>query len=98
MRKMGGNEQMTGKEYQMLASRTINQELSINQLMTHSILGMCGEVGEIQSIFQKAFQGHEIDEEKLKNEVGDLAWFIAEFCTAHKWDLDEILLKNIQKH
>lgn len=83
--------------YQMLASRTINKELTKEQMILHALHGMVGEIGELHSLHQKVYQGHAIDEEHAKKELGDLAWFIAEYCTANDWDLSEILQMNIDK-
>lgn len=93
----GEKDKMEANKYQVLAARTINKKLMDKQQLHHSLHGMSGEVGEIHSIFQKAYQGHVIDEEHLKKEVGDLLWFIAEFCTANCWDLSEIMEMNIEK-
>lgn len=88
---------MTGNEYQKLASRTINHGLSSIEKEYHALHGMSGEVGEIHSLYQKAYQGHEISEEHKKKELGDLLWFVAEYCTANGWELDEIMQMNIDK-
>lgn len=88
---------MTGNEYQALASRTINKELKVEEMIMHALHGLSGEVGEIHSIYQKAYQGHDIDENHLKKEFGDLLWFIAEFCTAEGWLLEDVMQSNINK-
>ena len=90
---------MTGNEYQRLASRTINKELTNQELEVHALHGMVGEIGEIHSIYQKTYQGHDIENEfeHLTKEVGDLMWFIAEYCTACGWYLDDIMQQNIEK-
>lgn len=88
---------MTGNEYQELACRTINQDLTVKEMEQHALHGMCSEVGEIHGIYQKTFQGHEIDDDKLKKEVGDLLWFVALFCTAKGWWLEDIEKENIDK-
>lgn len=84
-------------QYQKLAARTINKELAQPQLLWHSLFGMASEVGEIQGIFQKSYQGHEIDEVHLMKELGDLMWFVAEFATVHGWNLNSIAETNIEK-
>ena len=84
-------------EYQRLAARTMNLDLSPKEQYMHALHGMVGEIGEINSIYQKIYQGHSIDLEHLEKELGDLMWFIAEFCTAHNWRLDDICEMNIQK-
>lgn len=88
---------MTGNEYQKLASRTINQKLDDISIRTHALFGMCSEIGEIHGIHQKEYQGHPVEGEHLKKEVGDLLWFVAEYCTANNWELEEIMKQNIVK-
>lgn len=88
---------MTANEYQRLAARTINYELDDAEKAEHALHGMVGEIGEIHSIYQKYFQGHEIDIDHLMKETGDLLWFIAEYCTAHGWNLEDVMQMNIDK-
>lgn len=88
---------MTLNQYQKLAQRTINKDLFQVEKKFHALHGMVGEIGEIHSLYQKEYQGHTMDDEHLKKEVGDLLWFIAEFCTANCWDMDEIAELNIKK-
>lgn len=88
---------MNGNQYQMLARRTINKNLNGNQMKLHALHGMVGEIGEIHSIYQKEYQGHTVDSDHLRKEVGDLLWFIAEYCTAWGWNLDDIMQLNIDK-
>lgn len=88
---------MTGNEYQKLAERTINSTLANVDAEMHALHGMVGEIGELHSIYQKEYQGHEIQEEHLKKELGDLLWFIAEYCTVNGWTLEEIMQLNIAK-
>lgn len=88
---------MTGNEYQRLASRTIPDNFSMNDKEFHALHGMVGEIGELHSIYQKLYQGHEWEEEHAKKELGDLLWFIAEFCTSQQWELEEIMELNIDK-
>ena len=101
---------MTGNEYQKLAMRTndgmsarrlantINRTMSKAEQEYHALHGMVSEIGELHGIYQKKYQGHEepTDEHK-KKEVGDLLWFVAEYCTACDWSLDEIMQMNIDK-
>lgn len=88
---------MTGNEYQRLAARTIDNKLDRESVMYHALHGMVGEMGEIHSLFQKIYQGHDMDDEHLKKECGDLLWFIAEFCTARDWTLESVMEMNIEK-
>ena len=88
---------MRGNEYQILAARTINPALYDYEVEMHALHGMVGEIGELNSLYQKAFQGHEFDEMHAKKELGDLLWFIAEYCTAMNWELDDVMKLNIHK-
>ena len=88
---------MTGNEYQVLAARTINKDLTDEGQARHALHGMVGEIGELHSIYQKLYQGHKCDGEHAKKELGDLMWFIAEYCTAMNWNLDDVMQLNIDK-
>lgn len=88
---------MTGNEYQKLAARTINPNLFPEDLEEHALKGMMSELGELCGIYQKEYQGHKFDHEHAMKEIGDLLWFIAEYCTAYDWDLEDVMQKNIDK-
>lgn len=88
---------MRANDYQALAARTINRNLSTTDIASHALHGMVGEIGEIHSLYQKVYQGHQWDINQLKKEVGDLLWFIAEYCTVMDWKLDDIMWMNIEK-
>ena len=84
-------------EYQKLAYRTMNHDLTWKEQGKHALHGMVSEIGELHGIYQKTYQGHEFNEEHAKKELGDLMWFIAEYCTAHGWELDDICQMNVDK-
>lgn len=88
---------MTLNEYQKQAERTIDRDMGTQAMTLHSLHGMVGEIGEVHSLYQKMYQGHAVDKEHAKKEIGDLLWFIAEYCTAQGWELDEIAQMNIDK-
>lgn len=88
---------MNFNEYQALAARTINQLLTAGEKEYHALHGMVSEIGELHSIYQKKYQGHDDSDDHEKKELGDLMWFIAEYCTARGWWFDEIAQMNIRK-
>lgn len=88
---------MTGNEYQNLAFRTVNSSLTPEEMENHALHGMAGEVGEIHSIYQKKYQGHKISYSHLMKELGDLLWFISEYCSANGWTLEHVMEMNINK-
>jgi len=83
--------------YQEKAARTINTRNHRDEIMRHALHGMCAEVGEVHSIWQKYYQGHDINDREVMLEVGDLLWMIAEFCTANGWSMSEVAEQNILK-
>lgn len=88
---------MTLNEYQKLASRTINKELNSKENEYHALHGMVSEVGELHAIYQKVYQGHGFDLNHAVSEVGDLLWFVAEWCTAWGLSLEDVCQQNYKK-
>ena len=89
---------MTVNEYQKLAMTTLNPELSRKDVLLNGVMGLCGESGEaIDLVKKQLFQGHELDREALKKELGDFAWYLAETAWALEIPLEEILTENLAK-
>lgn len=85
-------------EYQKLAMKTLNPELSQKEVLINSVMGLCGESGEVIDIVKKWLsQGHELDKERLAKELGDVAWYLAEAATALDLPLEQIFQGNINK-
>ena len=89
---------MTINEYQTLALRTLNPELSEKDVLINGVMGLCGESGEAIDLVKKHLaQGHPLDAEKLVKELGDIAWYLAETAHAIGYSLEDILKMNIDK-
>ena len=89
---------MNMNEYQLLAKRTIPEGWHETSMIAHALHGISSEIGELHGIYQKSmFQGHDFSEEHAQKEVGDILWFIAEYCTGMGWNLDDIARLNIEK-
>ena len=89
---------MTINEYQKLAMTTLNPELSEKDVLINGVMGLCGESGEAIDIVKKWLaQGHELDRDKLKKELGDICWYVAETATALGFDLEDVMAANIEK-
>ena len=89
---------MTINEYQKLGMTTLNKELSNEQILLNGCMGLCGESGEVIDLLKKhVSQGHEVNKEKMIEEIGDVAWYIAEIAYALNVDLETVLTKNIEK-
>lgn len=88
---------MEFNEYQLKAARTINKDLTHREMRNHALYEIAAEVGEIHSIFQKSYQGHSVNLDNLKKEIGDVLWGLAELCTSYGWALEDIAALNIEK-
>lgn len=89
---------MTVNEYQKLALSTLNPELSRQDVLINGVMGLCGESGEAIDLVKKHLhQGHELDREGLKKELGDIAWYLAETAWALDLSLEEVFRGNIDK-
>jgi len=61
-------------------------------------LGMQTEAAEISDVFKKKLAyNKDIDWVNVKEEIGDLMWYIMNLCTFNNFDLEEILQTNIDK-
>lgn len=90
-------DRMTLNEYQKLAERTMNPNLTPEQTEAHALYGLSAEVGEIHGIYQKVYQGHEMDYIALTEEMGDVLWMLAELATVFGIRLEDIAIQNIDK-
>lgn len=85
-------------EYQELAMRTLNPNLDSKNILINAVMGLCGEAGEATDLVKKhLYQNHEFNKEAFIKELGDIAWYLAEACTAIDIDLEEVLKRNINK-
>lgn len=88
---------MLFEEYRKQAARTIRPDLGRGAARQHALYGIAAETGEVCSIYQKYYQGHQVRRAELKEELGDLLWMIAELCTVEGLNMDEIAQGNIDK-
>ena len=88
---------MTGSEYQKKAMRTSCVADKPLDARNHGVFGLASEAGEVAGLFQKMYQGHPIEKQHLKKELGDCLWMIAEICEACGFSMDEVMETNITK-
>ena len=77
-----------------------NLAVSIPELLTGAA-GLSSEGGEFNEIVKKlVFQGKPLTEDvvyHLKRELGDIAWYFAQACTALDTSIEEVLIMNVEK-
>lgn len=89
---------MDFKEYQKLAQRTSNKELSRTEHIINGALGLCGEAGEVADLIKKGLmQGHGIDRARVLEEMGDVMWYLAELAEWMNADLKDVAKGNVEK-
>jgi NTP pyrophosphatase (non-canonical NTP hydrolase) len=88
-------EKTDHRDYGPVVERISNEEFA--KLMHYS-LGLATETGEIQDILKKRLAyGKPIDMTNLKEELGDLMWYIARLCKSFNFTLEEVMELNINK-
>ena len=98
---------MTSEEYQKLAVKSEPLELSLTKSKLqnqnyvrglHHALGIGTEVGELQDSFKRAlFYNTALDIINIKEELGDVMWYIAGMCNTFGFSLEEVMQINIDK-
>ncbi len=85
-------------EYQRAAFVTANKGMSENDMLTHAVLGLAGGNGEIVDLVKKfRFQGDVLDKTKLKEELGDVLWYVGLVASSMGVDLESVVEANIVK-
>ena len=60
-------------------------------------LGMTGEAGDVASCIKKTFAHDNDQREGIKENIGDVLWYMAMICNFFNWNLQEILEDNLEK-
>lgn len=88
---------MNFNEYQELAQRTSSTG-NITDKIENGVMGLNGEAGECIDLVKKwEFQGHNLNVDEFKEELGDVLWYIAECATGVGLKLEDIAIANIDK-
>ena len=88
---------MNFNEYQKLAQRTSNSKTPSGNI-EKGCLGLAGESGECCDLLKKyLFQGHELENQRLTEELGDVLWYAAELASGLGMTLSDIAEANIKK-
>lgn len=83
--------------YQKLAQRTSNSKTPSGKI-ENGCLGLAGESGECCDLLKKyLFQGHELEKQRLTEELGDVLWYAAELASGLGMTLSDIAEANIKK-
>ncbi len=81
------NIKVTIKNYQELALRTQKNMPTPIEDTVHMTLGVIGEYGELEKAVKNK------DNKNIREEVGDITWYVANDCTHHGLNFEEITNK-----
>lgn len=70
--------------------------------ITYPIIGLANEAGEVLGVLKKVLRDDsgrwtDLKAQKLKDELGDVLWYIALTCEDMGWDMGEIARANLAK-
>jgi NTP pyrophosphatase (non-canonical NTP hydrolase) len=66
--------------------------------LIHYVLGVGTEAAELQDAVKKTTAyGKELDITNIKEETGDLLWYLARICSLFGWTFEEVMELNINK-
>lgn len=84
--------------YQQGARRSANSSLTKNEALANWALGLAGEAGEVADLFKKViFHKHDLDLDKVKKELGDVAWYLAVLSDEVGLSLSDVMETNLAK-
>ena len=88
---------MQVSEYQEQAKRTM-ANLGHTMDNIHMCLGLQTESAELSDVFKKFIAyDRPVDWVNVKEELGDLMWYVANLCNINGWNLEDIMETNIKK-
>lgn len=80
---------MKWEEYIKESARTDNAT-TLDDAWGNYTLGLFGEVGEVVELVKKhVYHGHELDAERMREELGDVCWYLAALCRWSGVPVDE---------
>ena len=89
---------MTLNDYQAAALRTAPQGTSPYHDLVHGAMGVATEAGELLDVVKKHHAyNKEIDHANLREEIGDVLWYLALLARSLGTDLDSIAAINVAK-
>ncbi len=88
-------------DYQRESRKTWNLVLTDHPIV-YPTLGLANEAGEVAGKVKKIFrdkggQISEPDRQALKQELGDVLWYLAQICTELNLTLEEVAEANLEK-
>lgn len=93
---------MDANEYQTLSQRTANfsptKLTNFEANILNVAMGIVGESGELADLLKKmVFHRHSFDTGKVREEIGDVLWYLSALCTLWNVNLGDVMRENVEK-
>lgn len=87
------------RDYQIWTRKMIKyRESYVEERLSYLLLGLSGEVGELCNEFKRWYHiSGEFNPTKLKDEAGDVLWYLVRFFEEMGWTVEEIAALNKKK-
>lgn len=86
---------MTDITYLAEARRTLSTR---EDVLGHMVVGLSTETGELLDAYKKhKFYGRPLDVQNVKEEIGDVMWYLVQLCDEVGYSMDQAKIDNIQK-
>ena len=86
---------MNELEYLEKAKRTLSTK---EDLLEHMIIGIGTESGELLDAYKKhKFYKRDLNTQNIKEEIGDLCWYLYQLCEEVGYTMEEARKDNIEK-
>ena len=84
--------------YRQDVIRTVRADLTARERLLLGALGLAGEAGEVADSLKKMlFHGHPLDEQAVRDELGDVMWYVIFLCETLGFTLEDVLVGNVEK-
>ena len=78
--------------------RTVRPDMSHRDRLLLGALGLSGEAGEVADALKKMlFHGHPLDQAAVRDELGDVMWYVMFLCDTLGLRLEDVLQGNVEK-
>lgn len=85
----------TLKDLNPVSSRVQSQSTGT---LLHAVIGISGESGElIDAVKKHVFYGKDLDVNNVKEELGDILFYVGMACNALGISMDDVLDQNVEK-
>lgn len=85
------------KKYQKLCKKTAKKFKTRELEILTWGLGIAGEAGDVASCIKKTFAHDNDQREGIRENIGDVMWYVAMICNFFSWDMQKVLNENIKK-